>query len=436
MNELNRRNFLKTAALFGGVSALAAAPRLVKGEEVKDLPKTASPVEGKEVIRVGIIGSGGRGTGAALDCLAADPAVRIVAIGDAFMDKAEKCLAKLQESEHKDRISATKETLFDGFDNPDKVLAAGVDLVILAAPPGFRPGHLRKAVEAGKHIFTEKPVCVDPVGYRHVLETAELAKQKNLAVVAGTQRRHSVAYNEAIKRIQDGAIGDLVSGNCYWLQEGLWSIEKTPQMSDMEWQMRNWLYFDWTSGDIIVEQHVHNIDVMNWAMGSHPVKAIAMGGRAQRVDPVYGNVYDHFSVEFEYANGARVQSMCRQIEKSSRRVSEFLVGTKGTADPKGIINGPNAWKYEGPETGKDHYVNEHRDLIKSIRDGGTHVNEIQQVADSCLTAILGRTCAYTGQEVSWNWISKASKLDLSPPKYEFVEHAINPVPIPGVTKLV
>ncbi len=439
MSDFTRRSFLKSAALATGLAAVATQKVVA---QTKDTAAAATDttgtmranVAGSDVIRVGVIGAGGRGTGAAIDCIKSSPGVQIVAIGDAFMDRAEECLKKLQEK-HPENCTATKETLFDGFDCYDKVINAGVDLVILASPPGFRPTQLRAAVEADKHVFAEKPVAVDPVGVRHVLETYEMAKTKGLAIVAGTQRRHSKIYLETMQRVKDGAIGELVGGQFYWVQEGLWVKEKQPEWSDMEWQMRNWLYFDWTSGDIIVEQHLHNIDVMNWAMGGPPEKCIASGGRLVRDEPKYGNVYDHFDVEFEYANGVRTTSMCRQWEGGTRRVSERLVGTNGTADPNGIINGPEAWKFEGDYDMKDAYVQEHTDLIKSIRDGKP-LNELKQVAESCLTAIMARTAAYTGQAVSFKWAMNASKLDLTPEKMEFGPHEINPVPKAGVTKLV
>lgn len=439
MSDFSRRNFLKSAAMASGFAAIAAGSLRAQNTTGTDTATTASGaarpghLDGSDVIRVGIIGAGGRGTGAARDCVASSPRVQIVAIGDAFRDRAEDCWKKLQ-NDIPDACKVTSDTVFDGIDNYEKVLKADVDLVILAAPPGFRPAHLRAAVEAGKHVFAEKPVAVDPVGVRHVLETAEMAKAKNLAVVAGTQRRHHEAYRQVIQRIQDGAIGDVVGGQCYWIQEGLWVRERQEGWSDMEWQMRNWLYFDWTSGDIIVEQHMHNIDVMNWVMGSVPVSAIASGGRLVRDEPKYGNVYDHFDVEYEYPNGVRIMSMCRQWEGGSRRIGERIVGTKGTSDPGSELLGENAWKYDGDFDMKQAYVQEHTNLINSIRDNEP-LNELKQVAESCATAILGRTAAYTGQIVSYRWLMNSSKLDLSPEKMELGPNEINPVPKAGVTKL-
>lgn len=440
MNDFSRRNFLKSAAMATGFAALAGSRLQAQDAgSAADNATTAGAAQaghtaGSATLRVGIIGSGGRGTGAARDCVAAAPGVEIVAIGDAFRDRAEKCWNALKK-DIPDACKVTEETVFDGLECYEQVLKTDVDLVILAAPPGFRPIHLRAAVEAGKHIFAEKPVAVDPVGIRHVIETAKMAKEKNLSIVAGTQRRHHVAYQEAIKRIHDGAIGDIVGGQVYWMQEGLWVVERKPEMSDMEWQMRNWLYFDWTSGDIIVEQHLHNIDVMIWAMGELPEKCMASGGRLVRDEPKYGNIYDHFDVEYEFANGARFTSMCRQWPKGYHRIGENLVGTKGTSDPSKEISGATPWKYEGDFDMKQAYVREHTALIESIRKNNA-VNELEQVAESCLVAIMGRTAAYTGQMVSYKWMKNASKLDLSPEKMELGPNPVRPVPKCGETKLI
>lgn len=437
MDNFSRRDFLRSAALVGGIAALSTGTVKAQSTKANDKATTipVGHVDGKDVIRVGIIGAGGRGTKAAIDCVQSSPGVEIVAIGDAFMDRCKKSLERLQK-EIPEQCKVTEDTLFDGLDNYEKVLKTDCNYVILAAPPGFRPVHLRAAVEAGKHIFTEKPVAVDPVGIRSVMESSDLAKEKGLAIVAGTQRRHAVSYRETLKRIQDGAIGDLVGGQCYWMQEGLWVVERKEEFSDAEWCMRNWLYFDWTSGDTIVEQHVHNIDVINWAMGGPPVRAIASGGRLVRDEEKYGNIYDNFSVELEYANGARVTSMCRQWEGASTRIGERLVGTKGTCDPNGKIEGPNAWSHDDGGEKDFPYVNEHRHLIESIRKNEP-LNEGRQVAESCLTAIMGRMAAYTGQAVSYNWALKASKLNLTPENLSLPGSVtLNPVPKCGTTKLV
>jgi len=279
----------------------------------------------------------------------------------------------------------------------------------------------------------EKPVAVDPVGVRSVIASSELARSKGLAVVAGTQRRHQASYLELMRRIKDGAIGEVVGGQCYWNQGELWVVKKTPEMSDMEWQCRNWLYFTWLSGDHIVEQHVHNIDVMNWAIGALPVKAMAMGGRQVRTAPEYGNIYDHFAVEFEYPEGVRVQSMCRQIPGCADRIEERIVGTRGSAFGYGEIKGPEPWKFEGEEMNP--YVQEQADLIASIRKGEP-LNEGRRIAESTLCAVMGRMSAYTGRAISWEWAMNNSMLDLTPPNFELGDLPVEPVAVPGVTPLV
>ena len=388
---------------------------------------------GSDVIRVGVIGCGGRGTGAAIDAVNAAPGVEIVALYDPFQDRIASCLKRLQEKVPA-AVKVTPETCFTGFDGYKKLLGIKkINYIVTAAPPGFRPLHLEAAVKAGKNVFMEKPVAVDPVGIRSVIASSELAAKKGLAIVAGTQRRHQQSYLETLKRIHDGAIGEIVGGQCYWNQGDLWVIKQTPEMSDMEWQCRNWLYFSWTSGDHIVEQHVHNIDVMNWAFNATPVKVMGMGGRQVRTGPEYGNIFDHFAVEFEYPNGVRVMSMCRQTKGCADRVEEKIVGTKGHAFGYGEIAGPNAWKFEAEEANP--YVVEHTDLIASIRDGKP-LNEGKRIAESTLCAIMGRMSAYTGRAISWDWAMNASKLDLFPAKLEFGPHPVDPVAVPGVTPLV
>jgi predicted dehydrogenase len=282
----------------------------------------------------------------------------------------------------------------------------------------------------------EKPVAVDPVGIRSVIASSELASQKGLAIVAGTQRRHQDHYLQVMKRIHDGDIGEIVAAQCYWNQGDLWVKKPRPHWSDMEWQCRNWLYFTWLSGDHIVEQHLHNLDVINWAIGTHPVQAMGMGGREVRTGKEYGNVFDHFAVEYEYPGGVRVLSMCRQIKGASTRVAERVVGTKGlvkTDGRNGSIEGEKPYKYEGKSPSP--YVQEHADLIRSIRQGKP-LNEGRQVAESTMTAIIGRMSAYTGRALKWDWAMNASKLDLAPPKYEFGDLPVRPVSVPGKTKLV
>jgi predicted dehydrogenase len=432
MQEMNRRAFMKsTAAVSLGALASQISTKAYAADDDK--------------IRIGLIGCGGRGMDAVRDCIEASQSVELVAIADLFQDHIDVALKDFKEGNPEKKraplqsaVNVKPEQCFVGFDAYQKLLATDVDLVLLTSPPYTRPIHLKAAVEAGKHVFMEKPAGVDPVGIRSVIKSSELAEQKKLAIVAGTQRRHQKHYIELMNRVNDGDIGEIVSGQCYWCggdMLGYWRYFDRARMgSDMEWQCRNWPWFLWTSGDHIVEQHVHNIDVMNWAIGGHPVKAFGMGGRAVRKN---GNIYDHFAVEFEYANGARIQSMCRQMPSCSERISEHAVGTKGTCytdGATGYIKGASAYKYEGPNPNP--YVIEHADLIESIKDGKP-LNEAKRVAESTLTGIMGRISAYTGREISWDWVMNASKLDLLPAKLDFSgELPAEPVALPGKTQLV
>jgi myo-inositol 2-dehydrogenase / D-chiro-inositol 1-dehydrogenase len=425
-SQVTRRTFVQTTA------AATAAMMFPSGVHIS----------GADVIRVGVVGCGGRGTGAALDVMRSADGVEIVALGDLMADRVAESRAALskQIAGHAAlaaKFKVTDDKCFTGFDAYEKVLATDVNYVILASPPGFRPKHLAAAVAAGKNIFTEKPVAVDSAGIRSVLETYQAAKQKDLAIGAGTQRRHQDFYVPAVARIHDGAIGEVLSGQVFWNQGGLWNHARQASWSDAEWQIRNWLYFTWLSGDHIVEQHVHNIDVANWVMKGHPIKATAVGGRQWRTDAKYGHIYDHFGVDFEYANGARVMSMCRQIDGTTGNVTEAFIGTKGRvqmdSNKPAQILGPNAWTVQVEGRPVSPYVQEHTDLIASIRAGKPY-NELQQVAESCLTAIMGREAAYTGQALTWDEVL-AADMDLTPPNLALGPLAVPPVPMPGVTKL-
>jgi myo-inositol 2-dehydrogenase / D-chiro-inositol 1-dehydrogenase len=416
---VDRRTFLRTSV----VATAGLATQFVPGHAF-------AYAAGSDVIRVGLIGCGGRGTGAARDCVLADPGVRIVAMGDLFPDRVERSRNELI-THIGDAFQVTPERSFSGFDAGRKVIDSGVDLVILAEPPGFRPAHLDHAIRAGKHVFTEKPIAVDPVGVRSVIASAELARQKGLAIVAGTQRRHDPKYIETIRRIHDGAIGEVLGGQVYWNQGGLWRVERTGQMTDSEWQIRNWLYFTWLSGDHVVEQHIHNIDVANWVLGAHPVKAMGVGGRQVRTDPGYGHIYDHFAVEMEYANGTRILSMCRQQDGTAGFVGERFIGTRGTSNAADTIRGEQSWRYRGEAVSP--YEQEHVNLVRSIR-AGTPINEGRQVAESNLAAIMVREAAYTGQEISWDEAMQSDQ-DLSPRALAFGPMEVPPVPQPGLTKL-
>lgn len=388
--------------------------------------------QGSDTLKIGLIGCGGRGTDAIRNAFDADKGVVLWAMGDVFQDHLDGSVKAIEGLNKPDQFKVTSDRKFVGFDAYQKVIASGVDIVILTTPPNFRPVHLKAAVEAGKHVFLEKPVAVDGPGIRSVFESSDLAKTKGLSIVAGTQRRHDLAYNECMRRIHDGQMGDVVATYAYWNQGGLWMHPRKEGWSDMEWQLRNWLYFTWLSGDHIVEQHIHNLDVSNWAMRGHPVKATCLAGRQVRTDAAYGHIYDHFATEYEYANGVKLLSMCRQIDGTSSRVSEHIVGTKGTSNANSWIKGENAWKWDGDRPNP--YMLEHRNLIASIR-GGKAFNEGRQVAESVLTAILGRMSAYTGQEVTWEQALNSNE-NLMPSSLSMdMKLTVPPVAVPGQTKL-
>jgi len=416
-SRFSRRDFMKTSAV--SLAALGATGGVYAA--------------GSDTVRVGIIGCGGQGTRDLVSCVKSSPGVEIVAMADLFEDRLKESLAKLK-SDVPAAVKVTPEKSFIGFDAYKKLLQTDVQMVLLTTPPHWRAQHFQAAVEAGKHVFMEKPAGVDPKAIRSMIETGELAKQKKLSAVAGTQRRHSKKYQEIIRRIHDGQIGQIVSGQAYWNggdMLGYWTWWDKEKLSDMEWQCRSWPWFTWTSGDHIVEQHVHNLDVINWALQGHPDQCMGMGGRAVRT---LGNIWDHFAVEYEYSNGVRIESLCRQINGCTDRIAERVVGTKGVADvDQGVITGEKPYKYNGPDP--DHYVQEMADLIASIRNG-TPINEAKNVAESTMNAIMGRMSAYTGRALKWDWAMRASKLDLTPPKYEFVDMPTDPVAVPGKTPLI
>lgn len=416
-----RRDFLRTTASAAVTASVAGRLGMAHAA-------------GSDEIRVGLIGAGGRGTGALRNVLDAAPGVRVVAIGDVFQDQIDASLKQVNAKLAKP-LDVPKERQFSGLDAYKNVLAQDINYVILATPPGFRPLHLKAAVESGKHIFTEKPVAVDGPGVRDVLALVDVADAKGLRIAAGTQRRHQAGYIETIGRIHDGAIGDIVAARAYWNQGSLWSKPRQPGWSDAEWMLRNWLYFPFLSGDIIVEQHIHNPDVINWAMQAHPVRAVSLAGRQVRTAAEFGSVYDHFATDFEYENGVHLMSMCRQIENCANNVGEALVGTRGNSQvDRYTITGANPWKRAERDDDPDPYVQEHADLIAAIR-GNKPLNELKTVAETTLTAIMGRMAGYTGQAVTWDE-AMASQEVLMPADFS-LESTI-PVPavaMPGQTPL-
>jgi len=328
---------------------------------------------------------------------------------------------------------------FVGFDAYQKVIDC-CDLVMLATPPGFRPQHIEATIKAGKHLFAEKPVAVDATGIRKVLAAYEEANKKGLSVITGTQRRHQAGYIESMKRIHEGDIGELVAARVYWNQGDIWAHKRQPGWSDTEYQIRNWYHFLWLCGDHIVEQHVHNLDVACWALKSHPLQAVGMGGRQVITEPERGQSYDHFAVDYEFPNDVHVMSMARQIPDSDGNVSETLVGTKGQWHSKGSPESPLAYLFTGAKPSKirihevNPYVQEHIDLLESITSHKP-VNELKQVAESTLTAIMGRMSAYTGKKVSWEQAIN-SKLDTFPKTLSWGPMPEPPIPKPGVTELI
>jgi predicted dehydrogenase len=425
----SRREFIKTSGVaFGGALAggLAVARSAYAG--------------GSDELKIGLIGCGGRGNGAADDALTANKGVRITALADAFADRLQGTLSNLK-NKFGDRIDVPKERQCVGFDGYKHVIDSEVDLVILATPPGFRPLHFAAAVAANKHVFMEKPVAVDAPGVRQVLAAAEEAKKKGLGVGVGLQRRHQASYLETIKRLQDGAIGDILFTRVYWNGDGVWVRGRKAGQTEMEYQMRNWYYFCWLSGDHIVEQHIHNIDVSNWIMNDHPATAQGMGGREVRKGKDHGEIYDHHYVEFTYKSGAKMFSHCRHIPRCWGSVSEHAHGAKGTSDVSGArIDGPNAWRYSGRDPNP--YVVEHADLVASIR-AGKPLAEGEYGALSTMTAIFGRMATYSGRLLTWDQAIH-SNVSLAPESYSWDalpkpvpdEYGNYPIPIPGVTKVV
>jgi predicted dehydrogenase len=426
--DTSRRDFLRTTALAGG--ALAAELTILGNAHAQ---------QNNDTIRVGLVGCGHRGTGAIEQCLRADNNVRLVAVADTFRDRAESCLTHLRGLEAvRNKVDVNAERTFIGLEGYQQVIR-NADLVLLATPPGFRPVHIRAVIAARKHLFTEKPVAVDGPGVRAVLAAHDDANRQSLTVVAGTQRRYQTGYLRTMERIRDGAIGTITSGRCYWNQGALWHRERSEGMTDVEWQIRNWLYFTWLSGDHIVEQHVHNLDVMNWAIGNHPTKCLGMGGRQVRTAAHFGHIFDHFAVDYTYPNEVHVQSMCRQIAGCDNNVSEGLAGTRGTCFTSANshtyrISGERPW-FLVRDQDNEPYQAEHVALFESIRGRRTRINDLRQVAESTLTAIMGRMSTYTGKEVTWEQALN-SQQTLMPERLTWDTRMPVPgVAVPGVTEL-
>jgi myo-inositol 2-dehydrogenase/D-chiro-inositol 1-dehydrogenase len=438
--QRSRRDFLKSS----GTAALGAGL-------LANLPMAARAfADGNDAIKVGLIGCGGRGSGAAEQALSVQNNVKITALGDAFAHRVEGTFNGLRRrfQDRPEKVDISEDHKYVGLDAYQKVIDSGVDLVVLATPPGFRPVHFEAAVKAGKHVFMEKPVAVDAEGVRRVLAAAEEAKKKNLKVGVGLQRHHQRSYQQAVEKIRNGEIGDIIAMRVYWNGGGVWDPRITREQAgtEMRYQVENWYYYNWLCGDHIVEQHIHNLDVGNWWKGAYPVKCRGMGGRQVRTDKKYGEIYDHFACQFEYEDGSVMFSECRHIPNTWGSVSEVAHGTKGILSTMGRMrieqNGRTTWAFRGDNPNP--YQVEHDVLHKAIREG-LEFNEAYNGAMSTMTAILGRMATYSGQEITMkDALEKGISVypygeeltfDSTPPVVPD-EDGRYPIPVPGQTKVL
>ena len=421
---MKRREFLKSTAVVGGA--------LLGGLALERSVHAASD----DTLKIALIGCGGRGSGAVDQALTTKGKVKLVAMADAFPDCLTRSLKNLMEK-NADKIDVPADRQFSGLDSYLHAIELA-DVVILASPPGFRPIHFEAAVKAGKHVFMEKPVATDAPGIRQVLAAAEIAKQKNLKVGVGLQRRHETGYLETIQRLHDGGIGDIIAMRAYWNGSNSRRYDRLPTDTEMQYQIRNWYHFTWLSGDHIVEQRVHNLDVINWIKQSYPVSARGMGGRQVRVGPGHGDIFDHHAVEYEYADGSRMLSECRQIPGCWNEVGEHALGTKGSADFRGqrfTIKGEKPWTFT--KKSRTPYQVEHDDLFDAIRNDKPY-NEAEYGAKTTLTAIMGRMATHSGTIIEWDQALN-SQLSIHPKDYTWDSqpvpqpdaHGLYPIPVPG-----
>ena len=419
--DVSRRTFLKRAAIAGSTLATISIPRSVHAGT-------------DESLHIGLIGCGGRGSGAVVDALSVDPNSKLIAVSDTFRDRADQCLETLRREEKVgSRIVVDSDAVFDGFDGFKRVIDSGVDVVILATPPHFRPAHLRYAVEAGKHCFVEKPVAVDAQGVRHVMESCELAKQKNLSIVSGLCYRYDHGVRETIRKVvEDKVIGDIVAIQSNFNTTSQWHRGDKPEWSRMEYQIRNWPYYTWLSGDHIVEQAVHNLDKGAWLLGdTHPLQAMGIGGRQRRTGKMWGQIYDHFTVFLEYPEEKRVYFTCRQQDGTTPLCEDLVLGTKGQAEV--ILNriydehGKRTWQYRGPNRSMFH--NEQEEFLQSVRNG-TPINNGHYMANSTMIGIMGRMAAYCGRTLKWDDCFN-DNTRLGPSEYAWIDVPEPPVAIPG-----
>jgi predicted dehydrogenase len=431
-----RRDFVKQGSMLAG--AIAAAPIISRANFFSG---------SDDVIKVAVIGCGGRGTGAAVQALMSKQNVKIVAMADAFRDRLDECYKNVTEelasagAGTKGTLDVPEERKFVGFDGYLKAIPLA-DVVILATPPGFRPIHFEEAVKQGKHIFMEKPVATDPAGVQRVLAAAKIAKQKKLNVVVGLQRHYQDSYRALFAK--KDMIGDITSMQAWWNNDGVWTRPRKAGQTEMEYQMRNWYYFVWLCGDHITEQHIHNLDVINWFKNGYPVKAQGFGGRQVRKSKEHGEIFDHHYVEFHYADGSILNSQCRHMPGTSSKVDELLVGTKGKiyCDAARItdLRGKTIFQFDKSKE-RNPYQTEHDELFAAIAKGEYKYADAENGAYSTMTSILGRMATYSGQIIDWDKAIN-SGLNLHPSVYAFDAAApVNPgpdgfypVPVPGVTK--
>jgi predicted dehydrogenase len=422
----SRRDFLKsgTATIAAGsLAGVLSSARMVHAA-------------GNETLKIGLVGCGGRGTGAAMNALRADDNVKLTAMADLFEDQVQRGRVNVRNAAQGenlgDKFAVEDDHCFHGFDAYQRVMESDVDVVVLASTPHFRPRHLAAAIAAGKHVFCEKPVAVDAPGVRSVLETVHKAKAENLSIVSGLCWRYDYGVRETIKRIKDGAIGDLVAINTNYLTGTLWHRGRKPEWSEMEYQIRNWLYFTWLSGDHIVEQHIHSLDKAVWLMDDQlPARCFGLGGRQVRTEEKWGNIYDHHAVCYEYPNGLKVFAYTRQMSGCWNQVDDFVYGTQGTAQLLDFsIRGKDQWKYSGPQPSM--YDVEHKELFAGIRSGNC-INNGVYMAHSTLMAIMGRMACYTGELIEAEKAFNSTE-DLTPERYEFGEVSVPQVAMPGRTK--
>jgi myo-inositol 2-dehydrogenase/D-chiro-inositol 1-dehydrogenase len=433
-NQQSRRDFVKNSSLLAG--GMLTAPLLSRANYFSG----ADPV-----IKIALIGCGGRGTGAAVQALSTNQNVQLVAMADAFRDRLDSSYNNILKAleDKKGRLQVKEENKFTGFDAYKKAMALA-DVVILATPPGFRPIHFEEAVNQSKQIFMEKPVATDPAGIQRVLAAAAIAKQKKLNVVVGLQRRYQNSYRELIKRVHDGAIGEIVGAQAWWNNDGVWVHPRQAGQTEMEYQMRNWYYFVWLCGDHITEQHINNLDVINWAMDGYPVKAQGMGGREVRKGKDYGQIFDHHYVEFHYGDGTVLNSQCRHQKGTMSKVDELLIGTKGMlyCDAARITDTKGKLIYQFDKaTENQPYQTEHDELFAAIAKGEYKFWDAERGAKSSMTSILGRMATYSGQAVDWDKAIN-SGISIMPSAYDFSAappvlpdaEGNYPVAVPGVTK--